>query len=433
MLPKVAEDIRNYLLSRYRDNAIARVLSGAIGDQVDLLKEAAYAVLYRFCVGTADEYGVVQWEKELGLVPPVDASLELRKALIKAKLLRPPTMTPEQIEAIANCFLRNEKATVMELPLSYAFVIQVPLSAEVWLPELKQAIYESRPAHLDFAVVAMPERILLLNAGGGVQAETIDLSYVERRQYVVFTDGRLNAAGNVATTVVDTGWNEVVRQPVYVGDRLNARQRAGSMRLNNAPLVVRTETVRHPGTKKESRFVGMGYALNAIGRTTSVMVDAGYDKLVTEFLFAGGLVNKGKIVTNVQTVTQDRPGTKVVFQGTRLNGKAVFRLNNAQSQVVVTNTPETKSVRTNGFAGPAFVLCGPQGLNNAQSVTVQSIVHVPEWKELVKREDGHVINCVKSRKETLEIPHPKYEVRKKYNPNVGMLLNSKPSLGYIKL
>jgi len=152
MLPKVAEDIRNYLLSRYRDNAIARVLSGAIGDQVDLLKEAAYAVLYRFCVGTADEYGVVQWEKELGIVPPVDASLELRKALIKAKLLRPSTMTPAQIQAIVNQFVLGQSAKVIEIPKTYTFRIDIPLGDLLWKTEMRQALEEAKPAHLGYAI-----------------------------------------------------------------------------------------------------------------------------------------------------------------------------------------------------------------------------------------------------------------------------------------
>lgn len=148
MFTKIADELRQYLLLQYRNSSIVKNLCDAIGCEVDQVMIRSDEMLRRFCVSTADDYGVTEWEKELGITPPPDATLDMRKALIKARLMRPPTMTPEQIAAIADCFLASKGVQVIEVPGTYTFKIRVPYDELFWLDGMRKAVNDAKPAHL---------------------------------------------------------------------------------------------------------------------------------------------------------------------------------------------------------------------------------------------------------------------------------------------
>lgn len=136
-------------LSWYYDNS--RILKSVLdsqGIEIDAARTALEETLKQFYVDTAD-WGLVHWEKELAINPPANATLELRRALINAKLLAPEIMTPERIEAIVNCFVPDKDAKVIARCKTYTFDIYLPSfvpfdSAQ----EMYKAIYEAKPAHL---------------------------------------------------------------------------------------------------------------------------------------------------------------------------------------------------------------------------------------------------------------------------------------------
>ena len=143
--------LRQYLPASYRDSPIVKLLCAAWGVELDAWDATAETTVQQFCVATAPEEGILKWEQELALTPPAGATLELRRALVQAKLMRPPIMTPEQIQAICNCFVPGKGAKVIDPVAAYTFKILVP-SLAPWLDEMVAAVDEAKPAHLDYTV-----------------------------------------------------------------------------------------------------------------------------------------------------------------------------------------------------------------------------------------------------------------------------------------
>lgn len=136
-----------YLLpGYYKEGTEANTLLGSFENTVDLLKNYILSALSQTSAGTAT-WALDDWEKELGITPSIGASNDLRRAVIKAKLMRPPTMTPAQIKAIANCFVQDKDAYVIDPVAPYTFRIVIP-SDVPWLSEMIQQIDEAKPSHL---------------------------------------------------------------------------------------------------------------------------------------------------------------------------------------------------------------------------------------------------------------------------------------------
>ena len=144
--------IKYFLPTMYKDDAQANIIIGAFKDSKDRLKSFIIEAFNQCCVSLAT-WGLEDWEKELAITPPENASIELRRALVKAKLMRPPIMTPAQIQAIANCFTPNKDAKVIDPVAPYVFKIVLPTIVE-WLNEMADAIDEAKPAHLAYTIEA---------------------------------------------------------------------------------------------------------------------------------------------------------------------------------------------------------------------------------------------------------------------------------------
>ena len=138
--------IRYFLPTLYKDDFLANVVLGAIKDSTDRFRDFAMDAFNQCCAGLAT-WGLDDWERELAITPPENATLELRRAMVKAKLMRPPTMTPAQIVAIANCFVPKKDARLMPVTRPYTFRIVAP-SPIPWISEMMDAVYEAKPAHL---------------------------------------------------------------------------------------------------------------------------------------------------------------------------------------------------------------------------------------------------------------------------------------------
>ena len=161
-----------YLLpGYYKEGTEANTLLGAFENTVDLLKKYIFSAFSQTSAGTAT-WALDDWEKELGITPGMNATDDLRRAVIKAKLMRPPTMTPAQIKAIANCFVPAKDADIVDPVAPYTFRIVLP-STVPWIAEMIQQINEAKPAHLAMEVQMRRKDVLeklcygLLNAQVG--------------------------------------------------------------------------------------------------------------------------------------------------------------------------------------------------------------------------------------------------------------------------
>ena len=145
------KEMIGYIPWYYRDSKIMQYILDTDGFEIDKLRSTLQDTLSQYY---ADEttWGLERWEKELAITPPEGASMELRRALIKAKLLRPAIMTPQQIQAIINQFVQGKTARVIEIPGSYAFRIDIPFGDLLWNVEMRKALEEAKPAHLGYAI-----------------------------------------------------------------------------------------------------------------------------------------------------------------------------------------------------------------------------------------------------------------------------------------
>lgn len=140
-----------YLSWYYADSRIMQSVLDSQGTEIDNARTALEESLNQFYAQTVD-WGIERWEKELAITPPDDATLELRRALVKAKLLATEIMTPERIQAIANCFVPSQAAKVIEILGTYSFKVQTPFDDMVWIQEMRATLNQAKPAHLAMIV-----------------------------------------------------------------------------------------------------------------------------------------------------------------------------------------------------------------------------------------------------------------------------------------
>lgn len=131
----------------YGDSRLQRAIFDAQGLELDALRVALLDVLKQFYVDSAS-WGLERWEKELSITPPDRADLELRRSLVRSKLLRPPTVTPRWLQEIANQFVQGKTARIAEVPGTYTFILDVPIDDILWCSEMRKAVEAMKPAHL---------------------------------------------------------------------------------------------------------------------------------------------------------------------------------------------------------------------------------------------------------------------------------------------
>ena len=95
-------EMMNFLPWYYQDSKIMQEILDAQADEITDIRANILYILRQFYVDTADARGISLWENELGISHDPGDKLELRKAQVKAKLHRPPIMTPRQLEKILN-------------------------------------------------------------------------------------------------------------------------------------------------------------------------------------------------------------------------------------------------------------------------------------------------------------------------------------------
>lgn len=100
----------------------------------------------QFYIETAT-WGLSSWERIYEVTPPPGAGYELRRALVKAKMLGAGVMTVEAIKPLVNPFLHRPDAEIDELPTPGTFWVVIPSGTD-HMGEIRHALAEMSPAHL---------------------------------------------------------------------------------------------------------------------------------------------------------------------------------------------------------------------------------------------------------------------------------------------
>lgn len=140
------ERIKYFLPQVYKNDPLAQSVLQGIEKYTDEIKGFIWEKFQQLSVSTASD-GVGEWEKELAITP-VNTNLGVRKAIVKARLMRPPTMIPERLTAIANQFTYNNSAQVIHKKRTYILEVRVPLDDIISSREMYNEIFIAKPAHL---------------------------------------------------------------------------------------------------------------------------------------------------------------------------------------------------------------------------------------------------------------------------------------------
>ena len=100
----------------------------------------------QFFIETAT-WGVPSWEEVYQTNPPYDASIDLRRTLVKAKMLGRQPATKCRIELLVNTFTKGGDAYVEEDVAPGCFRLHFP-SVILWQEQMEEALEAAVPAHL---------------------------------------------------------------------------------------------------------------------------------------------------------------------------------------------------------------------------------------------------------------------------------------------
>lgn len=147
------QEMMNWLPWYYADSRIMNEIIHAQSKEIVFIRNKILYLLEQLYVDTADEFGIYLWEKELGITPTEGASLDLRKAVVKAKLRRPPIMTPKQIDSIINLFFEQGTAHAHHIEGTYHLDIEIPWEENLkWAEAMREALERAKPAHLGYTL-----------------------------------------------------------------------------------------------------------------------------------------------------------------------------------------------------------------------------------------------------------------------------------------
>lgn len=100
----------------------------------------------QFFIETAT-WGLPSWEDVYQTNPPYDASVDLRRTLVKAKMLGRQPATKRRIELLVNTFTKGGDAYVEEDVAPGCFQLHFP-SVILWQEQMEEALEATVPAHL---------------------------------------------------------------------------------------------------------------------------------------------------------------------------------------------------------------------------------------------------------------------------------------------
>ena len=100
----------------------------------------------QFFIETAT-WGLPSWEEVYQTNPPYDASIDLRRTLVNAKMLGRQPATKRRIELLVNTFTKGGDAYVEEDVAPGSFRLHFP-SVILWQEQMEEALEAAVPAHL---------------------------------------------------------------------------------------------------------------------------------------------------------------------------------------------------------------------------------------------------------------------------------------------
>lgn len=150
MESKRGQEMLSFLPWYYQDSKIMQSILNAQGIEIDSARYTIADILNQFYVDTAT-WGLNLWEKDLN-IKNVANNYDERRRKIKLYLMKPASVTPEFMELLANNYLDDGSAKIIEHNSEYWFELEFNLDALKSLSDLREAINLYKPAHLGFVI-----------------------------------------------------------------------------------------------------------------------------------------------------------------------------------------------------------------------------------------------------------------------------------------
>jgi Uncharacterised protein conserved in bacteria (DUF2313) len=169
----MSQRLINLVPPYYKKSKIANGIFGAVEGESDQLVDFALDVIKQGNPILAT-WGLSEWENQLKLPPlPEGTPIETRRARVLARHNIPPLITPAEMEKIAGEFTRTKRATVVEYGREKRFEVVVEIDDLLDYERLVETVYEMRPKHLSFSVLARtkPESIIVSASARSFEVE----------------------------------------------------------------------------------------------------------------------------------------------------------------------------------------------------------------------------------------------------------------------
>lgn len=492
----IRDDVVN--ITRYlpeyitKDVEIKSVLDTG-SDEHEQMRLSINDMFKQFFISTAT-WGLTDWERVLALNPSPSDSYQTRRNRILLYLQSHQTSSVEYLEKLSDRHIKGGTSRIVEHNTGNYFNIYIDgdiNNVKIDVAGIHEAIDIYKPAHLDYGMAILPGRRIGLNHCGPVTEHIVgDKKWTETQKHIIFDDG-LNAAGPVETvtttstrsekhsafiyktgtingrlnlnkcdysaTAQDVGFNVTETWLTFIGSMMNSQQ---SLRLNDVQSILKSKTYHQANwqdvinyhnnslnagsgsektytttttiSKMEKRFKRPYYALNKFGRTTVEREDVGTDETIPETIFCGELLNGAEIHETQEQKTITKSRSFVTFVGARLNTRTTVKSNNSFSKanMVKEETTIVKTMKT--FTGA--LLNGTLKTNHGEPSHRTSIVHIPKWRDVVKRQGSTLLNAVKHHSIMVEIEHSVPGVAARiFDSANGTLLNNHAAIGYLRL
>lgn len=149
----MSERLIHLMPKYYANSRIAKGIFAAVENESDLFVEAGRDVI-RQANPLLATWGLDLWEKQLGVDTIPGMSQGARRARILPKLNPPPLITPSEMARMAAEFTVSKRATVVEFGREKRFEVWIGANDFLDHGAMHQAVYDIRPKHLAFKIVA---------------------------------------------------------------------------------------------------------------------------------------------------------------------------------------------------------------------------------------------------------------------------------------
>lgn len=436
-------------------------------------------------------WGIEAQEYKYSITPDDSLSLEERRARLYRKKTSKFPISPGRIEKyILDAW--DVSVDIDEARAAGTFFLRILADKDHHLQRMLSDLYTIKPSHLDMIAVWAVDPHFFLNRAGAIQLRTTpEQTWTTQEHYIVFDTG-LNAAGATETAKHTSTVTQQHSAYIFSGSTLNGRIHLngggkyslgeydagqdvteswkvfriekpptlnGVAKLNATPAETRSRTyhvaewrtmipkradvlncadrsLKHWATSRstttqERRYKAPApyYATNRIGITTVTREDVGRDEDLREILFRSSRLNEAAAKHDTQTTTQTTKSTYLTFTASeKLNGRRRPQLNAAATQEHTMSRTIAKITTRAYFTGA--LLCGHLNLNDCRSTVVTHTVHIPVWRDVVRRHGACVLNAVKHETRYKTITHTiPAKTEKYFSPKRGTLLNGRVVLG----